>query len=251
MRHKPGTPGGFHDKAKELNCTFLQLKNRVKYFRDTVAKHDKKLPFESGAVRLLSARDIFIIENFAFLLEAVHKRGTAAVLMAAMTSAPPLQQDVGADAQPPLAQVVGVDAQPPPDDKGSHVAMSDEEQDENESPDVAAKRRRLKRMCKEKNIDELVTAMQAQMEESMEFQAYLNTALDRAASASAPRPQSKRDGFITSLQSNIPHIPMSVWNDFQQETMELVWRYQGKDVSNLLLSLLCFSYLFIYQNPLL
>ena len=115
--------------------------------------------------------------------------------------------------------------------------MTDEEQDENESPAVgAAKRRRLKKIGKKKHIDEMVAAMKAQMEESVKAQANLNTALYTAAAASAPRPQSQRDGFITCLQSNIPQIPMSVWNEFQQETMQLVWRYQGKNVSNLLLS---------------
>jgi hypothetical protein len=125
--------------------------------------------------------------------------------------------------------------------------MTDEEQDENETPaDVAAKRRHRKRMCKKKNINEMVAAMKAQMDESVKAQANLNTALYTAASASAPRPQSKRDGFITCLQSNIPEIPMSVWNDFQQETMQLVWRFQGKNVSNIIIILLSFSYLFIY-----
>jgi hypothetical protein len=158
-------PGGFHQKARELNCSFQQLKNRVKHFRDTVTKLHRRLPSGFGDKWMMTARDIFILENFGFLREAVHIR-----LGATMTPSPIMT--------PPLSPFLS--------------------------------------------------------EESVKDQAGLKTALYTAASA--PRPQWKRDDFITGLQRNILQIHMSVWDDFQQETMQLVSRYKGIHVSNLLLS---------------
>ena len=58
-----------------MGCTFMQLKNKVKHFRDTVTKHDRLL--DSKTPWIVSERDKFILENFGFLRKAVHKRENA------------------------------------------------------------------------------------------------------------------------------------------------------------------------------
>ena len=70
-----GQEGGFHEKAKEMGCTFVQLQNRVKHFRDTVTRHDRNI--ENNTPRIVSDRERIIIENFGFLRQAVHIRVNA------------------------------------------------------------------------------------------------------------------------------------------------------------------------------
>ena len=70
-----GQKGGFHEKAEEMGCTFTQLRNRVKHFRDTVTRHDRNILTDTP--RINSDRERTIIENFGFLREAVHIRVNA------------------------------------------------------------------------------------------------------------------------------------------------------------------------------
>ena len=68
-----GKKGGFHEKAEEMGCTFVQLRNRVKHFRDTVTRHDRNIETKTPP-RIISDRERTIIENFGFLRQAVHIR---------------------------------------------------------------------------------------------------------------------------------------------------------------------------------